>query len=1147
MKTKSLITLVTLILVFTFVNTASAERHCAQSDFQCCTVTNPNNPSPDDDRPFLYSLDQMIKHFNAASDPSQANFAMCRSKIEFDTQAAVKITKPFEIAVNDNGALPFQLGNDDEITNFDVQDLGVDDDGNPLPIFTVRNTQNVTIRNLWLRIDETAAQADGAPFYTGKHPLIRCEGSQDITIENIRINNKPVAANQIINCTNFLATEIDMTNGTDSSDPVFHVNDGSIEFSLTESYFQDVWGDFLIIEDSNNFYVDTVTVVYDNASTGLVDGSTNDVTALIAVDASSGGHIGNLHATNIVGDGIYISNIPIGATGVTFASSYLSSFDRDTTVVDDDGNIVDLLKASIGVGLTLENANNTEINHALEIRGFGINGVEILGNSSQNKLINNHLQWNGYNEDASSGQFALYNEGHGILIESTASGSPNGNEIINNKIAFNKYCGIFFNSPRNNVATGNSLYNNDSCGAYKGENSIIKELHGDEIVIFRSGVSKLFVDVEPTAITGMGDIKSIELHQIINITEGESVNVFPPLADVFPTTITNAFVYGGVNSFNKPAGSKRLTKSNLQKGTVDLNTAIFNNAFNTGFGHNSNGNSNLYRSRAEPVVLDFSSAGESKIGNGLMYVDLMPYKNVSINSPVQQVRFFAFIYNSSDALVGFWHGTPITDASEFHETDRYYGCYYDPTKQVWHRIVDLDPVTGDFDQDGLLDHEEDKNLNCDHDDDETWVNNPDSDDDGITDGHEVLVMNTNPMEQDSDFDGLLDIEEDVSKDGIYDKSAGETDPNEPDSDGDTLTDGFEVRIGSNPNDAHSDNDNIPDGEDKCPLIDDNETCYYAYCVRRDNPTVTNAINQGNPTFDGEGDGYCDDSDEDGICSHIEDKNGNCQFDPGETDATNPDTDKDGLIDGEEDFNWNGVFEPDLFETDPTNWDTDGDQIADGAEANSGTHYPWQINETGKESSPLLRDSDGDGLNDNEEDFNFNGVVDPGESKPYVADSDGDGVNDKDDACPNDINPRCVVRFCGLSVHPEYDADNDGLSDFEEDFNGDCAWTKGEREPNPLDPDTDDDGLLDGIEVNCFGTNPLAADTDGDGRSDYEEVKNSIDQCQPLFNLGDTDPKRAEFGGCSLNQSGTTSTGGLPIILVSMLLVLGVMRQRARKA
>ena len=41
--------------------------------------------------------------------------------------------------------------------------------------------------------------------------------------------------------------------------------------------------------------------------------------------------------------------------------------------------------------------------------------------------------------------------------------------------------------------------------------------------------------------------------------------------------------------------------------------------------------------------------------------------------------------------------------------------------------------------------------------------------------------------------------------------------------------------------------------------------------------------------------------------------------------------------------------------------------------------------------------------------------------------------------------------------------------------------------NPLDADTDDDGIADGEEVNTYGTDPLDADTDDDWVRDGTEV------------------------------------------------------------
>jgi hypothetical protein len=58
-----------------------------------------------------------------------------------------------------------------------------------------------------------------------------------------------------------------------------------------------------------------------------------------------------------------------------------------------------------------------------------------------------------------------------------------------------------------------------------------------------------------------------------------------------------------------------------------------------------------------------------------------------------------------------------------------------------------------------------------------------------------------------------------------------------------------------------------------------------------------------------------------------------------------------------------------------------------------------------------------------------------------------------------------------------DEDSDGLTNLQEHG----------LETNPLDIDSDDDALEDGAEVNTHGTDPLAADSDNDGLEDGLEI------------------------------------------------------------
>ena len=89
------------------------------------------------------------------------------------------------------------------------------------------------------------------------------------------------------------------------------------------------------------------------------------------------------------------------------------------------------------------------------------------------------------------------------------------------------------------------------------------------------------------------------------------------------------------------------------------------------------------------------------------------------------------------------------------------------------------------------------------------------------------------------------------------------------------------------------------------------------------------------------------------------------------------------------------------------------------------------------------------------------------------DSDGDGLTDEEEA--------------KLGTDPfNKDTDGDGLTDGEEVHI---------YHTNPLNPDTDFDGLSDGDEVHIYHTDPLKRDTDGGGVSDGHEVL--VDHTNPL--------------------------------------------------
>lgn len=90
-----------------------------------------------------------------------------------------------------------------------------------------------------------------------------------------------------------------------------------------------------------------------------------------------------------------------------------------------------------------------------------------------------------------------------------------------------------------------------------------------------------------------------------------------------------------------------------------------------------------------------------------------------------------------------------------------------------------------------------------------------------------------------------------------------------------------------------------------------------------------------------------------------------------------------------------------------------------------------------------------------------------------------------------------------------DDDGDGLPDQRE---------RGHYNSDPNDPDTDDDGLNDGMEVKQ-GTNPRDPDTDGDGLTDGEEYHQY--ETNPLSN--DTDGDGIEDGGDDRPRPSATPT------------------------
>ena len=105
------------------------------------------------------------------------------------------------------------------------------------------------------------------------------------------------------------------------------------------------------------------------------------------------------------------------------------------------------------------------------------------------------------------------------------------------------------------------------------------------------------------------------------------------------------------------------------------------------------------------------------------------------------------------------------------------------------------------------------------------------------------------------------------------------------------------------------------------------------------------------------------------------------------------------------------------------------------------------------------------------------------------DTDNDGIPDGYEVFKLGTNPLLSDSLPEGLTDGLYDFDNDGLTNIEEFCRGTEPWL----------PDTDNDNLSDGDEVNTHGTNPLNPDTDSDGLSDADEIALGTNP-----NLADTD-------------------------------------------
>ena len=177
------------------------------------------------------------------------------------------------------------------------------------------------------------------------------------------------------------------------------------------------------------------------------------------------------------------------------------------------------------------------------------------------------------------------------------------------------------------------------------------------------------------------------------------------------------------------------------------------------------------------------------------------------------------------------------------------------------------------------------------------------------------------------------------------------------------------------------------------------------------------------------------------------------------------------------------------------------------------------------------DTDADGIGDVcDTDDDGDGIADVADNCPVIAnanqnDLDGDGLGDLCD--PDADNDGLLNTDETITSWLDADSDDDNYTDYEE------IWHNGQagyqyifnKDTNPNDADTDNDGLLDGDEVHLFGTDPLRADTNGNGIADGDEDFDG----DGLSNVADPLPLAFNFRDGDMNNSFTVNAADVLII------------------
>lgn len=443
--------------------------------------------------------------------------------------------------------------------------------------------------------------------------------------------------------------------------------------------------------------------------------------------------------------------------------------------------------------------------------------------------------------------------------------------------------------------------------------------------------------------------------------------------------------------------------------------------------------------------------------------------------------------------------------------------------QFTHTVgVGASNINNDSDGDGLLDNQE-ATLG-------TNPNDADTDGDGTADGAEVGPNVNSPV--DTDGDGAINALEssivDTDSDGVMNQlDPANSNPCVPnangaaclaaDSDGDGLTNAQEDALGTGRNNADTDGDGTNDGTEvggnvNAPADTDGDgvpNVLESSIVDTDGDGVANQLDaaNANPCIPNSSSAAClaVDSDGDGLTNGQEDGLG--------TNRNNVDSDGDGVNDATEvGANVNSPLDSDgdgaINALESLNVDTDSDGVSNQLDfANTNPCVP-----NANSMACLLTDSDGDGLNNSQED-----ALGTSRGNP---DTDGDGAGDGAEVggninAPTDSDGDGTPDVIESAIA---DLDNDGVTNQNDSANNN-ACVPNANSAACLAADNDGDGLTNAQE-DALGTTRSNADTDGDGANDGTEVGGNINA--PVDSDGDGTPNVHESSVVDADSDGVSN-------------------------